>query len=272
MPQPTHAHLAVQQLEDTGYRLRPQPDRLAGFDHLTNGRAGRRRHGDNHLVNPVNPDDASQRLRVPEHENFVDPRPELRRVVVEERHGLHPELRVPLQFPDDHCARIAGADDQDTFVRRSLMLTKRPAPRARPDAWLVDNADRHPDAADDQQRQKGVDNEDRPRELLDKPERQRETDEQRHRDGGGPGCEHDGIEIANGRIAPVATIQTEPGEDGRLDEERGSQKGREFRTVFKEPPIETKDKGTNDRTADGREVGEEHVAVTHECASDDAAA
>ena len=94
VPQPAHTYLAVQQLEDTGYRLRPQPDRLAGFDHLANGRAGRRRHGDDHLVNPVNPDDASQRLHGPEHGNFVDPRPELHRVVVEERHGLHPELRV----------------------------------------------------------------------------------------------------------------------------------------------------------------------------------
>ncbi len=203
-------------------------------------------------------------MRGAEHGNFVDPLPELHWVVVEERHRFHLELRVPLHFPDHHGARIAGADDQDALALCNVVSTERPAALpARRHAWLLDDADRHPDAADDQQRQKGVENEDRTRELLDNPERQRETDEQRDRDPGSPGCEHDGLKVANGRIAPVATIQAEPVEDARLGEERDSQKGKEFRTVFKEPPVETQDEGSQDRSADGREVGEEHVAVTH---------
>ena len=86
----------------------------------------------------------------------------------------------------------------------------------------MDNVDRHPDAADDEQCQNGVENESRTRELLDQPELQRETDEQRLRDGGGRGREHDSIEIANGRMAPVTTIQAEPVEDGRVGQERDS--------------------------------------------------
>ena len=220
----------------------------------------------------MNPDDASHGLRVTEHGNFVDPLPDFRRVVVEEPYDIHLELPVPLHFPDHHCARIAGADDQDPLVLRRLIFTKRPAPRTRPDAWFVNGANRHPDAADEQQRQKGVENEDHPRKLLDQPQRQRKTHEQRHRDGGGTSCEHEGIEIANGRIAPVPAIQAEPVKNDRLDEQHSSQTERKFRTLFQELKVEAKDEGTKDRTADGREVGEEDVAVTHGGAFDDAAA
>ena len=186
-------------------------------------------------------------------------------LVVEEADGTHAELRVLLHLAHDERSRVAGARDQHQARRphlaRPLCGLESDSPTTRIDRRMPEMHAKvsSQSMASTDRGKKGRYRAITPCATTTASTRARGGDRQ-----------EDQLQIAYPGIPPVAPVQPEEVEHEGLQEQRGHQeelKGRGVVGLSAEEPIESQHEGAKHAERDGRDVGREHVAVTHACSA-----
>ena len=131
---------SVEDLEEPRYRAGAKTGLVRGAHHLAHHGAGRARHRDDQLLNMFPVGDLTDLLERSHHLQVAEAQAELGVIVVDEPDGRQSELRVRVNFFDDHLARGARAGNQysPVTVRRpalgvSLARDSQEKPRRRND-------------------------------------------------------------------------------------------------------------------------------------------
>src|SRR5439155_8331443 len=118
----SHAHATAKNLEEPRYRAGAKTGLVRGAHHLAHHGAGRAWHRDDQLLNMFSVGDLTDLLERSHHLQVAEAQAELGVIVVDEPDGRQSELRVRVNFFDDHLARGARAGNQ-----YSPVTVRRPA-------------------------------------------------------------------------------------------------------------------------------------------------
>ena len=213
--------LAVDQVADAGEGLEGDAEGLAVLDNRPHLFARRRGDGDDDLLDPVLPAEGLQLLPGAEDLKAGEGAAQLVGVVIDKTDDRLVQRRVLPDLLGDHLAGAAGADDQGAHPlfaprpeQRQVVLPKGPGKKARPGEHR--QAD-HP-----------VEDQDRAGDIVEAVDKEEDEDEG---DGGDQVGLGDLQHVGHGGIAPPAAEDSQPPEDGDLDQQQERQDGKKSMPV-----------------------------------------